>query len=378
MKWTLLSAVALASATLWAACTPASAPPPPPAPTAAPTVVPTSNLSPPTSPDPWTKVVEAAHKEGQVNLYAFSFTGDIAAELSRAFKEKYGIKVDIITGRGAELIERLKTEQRMGRVVGDVMESSLLNVVSAKEAGAGMAPGDLPSLREKGVWLMPPALDTEGIALAYIATPISVWPNTKLVKPEDEPRSWKELLSPKWKGKMIMLDPALSSGSYLAFVPLLNNKVIDEDYLRSLGMQDMALELGSSRDTFKKVGAGQYLLAVGLSGSTAGPLVNEGLPIKAVDMAEGVTVSGLGMAMVRNGPHPNAARLFLNWSLSAEGQAKLSQQLSAPGVRSDIPDFSPVGVRIKPKKLVPLTVKDLADEARLFQEKYLVQFFRKR
>ncbi|MBI2848329.1 MAG: hypothetical protein HYX83_04055 [Chloroflexi bacterium] len=55
----------------------------------------------------------------------------------------------------------------------------------------------------------------------------------------------------------------------------------------------------------------------------------------------------------------------------------MSQLISAPGVRSDVPDFSLPAARIKPKKLIPLTMKDMADETRLFQAKYLSQFFKK-
>ncbi len=324
----------------------------------------------------WQKVVSDARKEGNVTLYAWAFTGDIGIEIARTFKEKYGITVDIITGRGNEQIERLKTEQRIGNVVADVMESSTLNVLNAKMAGVVVSPGELPVLKEKNVWLMPPGLDPEGTAFAYIGSPILVWANTNM-KPEDEPKGWKDLLAPKWKGKMVMSDPVVSSGPYLAFVPLLNSKAIDEDYLRSLGNQEVFLDIGSTRDVGKKVGTGEYLLALAISSSSAGPLIKEGLPLKPLDMVEGVGVSGLGFAQVKKANHPNAARLFINWGLSAEGQAKLSQLISAPGVRSDVPDFSLPGARIKPRRLIPLTMTDMADETRLFQEKYLVQFFKK-
>ena len=324
----------------------------------------------------WQKVVSDARKEGNLTLYANAFTGDIGTEIVRLFKEKYGITVEIITGRGNEQIERMKTEQRIGNIVADVMESSSLNVLNAKDAGVVVSPGELPVLREKNVWIVPPALDPEGNAFNYMASPIPVWASTKM-RPEDEPRAWKDLLAPKWKGQMIMSDPVISSGPYLAFIPLLNNKLIDEDFLRALGNQEVFLDVASTRDIAKKVGAGQYLLGLGFSSNSAGAFIREGLPLKPLDMAEGVTVSGLGVAMVRKAPHPNAARLFLNWALSAEGQAKLSQLTSAPGVRSDVPDFSVPEARIKPKKLVPATMKDMADASRLFQEKYLVQFFKK-
>ncbi|MBI4289345.1 MAG: extracellular solute-binding protein [Chloroflexi bacterium] len=361
-----------------AACAPTPAPvaTPAPAPAAKPLAAPAAGPVQTAEEVAWQKVISAARKEGKVTLYAWAFTGDIGTEISRIFKEKYGVTVEIITGRGNEQIERLKTEQRIGNVVADVMESSILNVVNAKDIGVVVSPGDLPSLREKNVWLMPPGLDAESTVFAYQAAPMVVWAH-KNMKPEDAPQSWKDLLNPRWKGKLVMADPTVSSGPYLAFIPLLNARAIDEDYLRSLGNQDVFLEVGSTRDVAKKVGSGEYLLAMAISSSSAGPLVKEGLPLKPLDMIEGVGVSGLGVAMVKQSSHPNAARLFLNWSLSAEGQAKLSELISSPGVRSDVPDFSVPGVRIKPKKLMPLTVKDMADQSRLFQAKYLLQFFKR-
>lgn len=326
----------------------------------------------------WDKVVIEAKKEGKVTLYAFAFAGDIGTGLSRAFRERYGISVDIVTGRGNELIERLKTELRMGKVVGDFLETSNLNTLTAKDQGVVVAPGFLPVLQEKDVWLVPPALDPEGTVYSYVASPISLWINTNLVKPGDEPKAWKDLLEPRWKGKLLSLDPAVSSGPYLAFVPLLNNKVIDEAYLQALGRQDIVLDVQSTRELFKKLAAGQYPLFVGASGSTAGPIIMEGAPIRMIDMAEGVTVSGLGIAVVKNAPHPQAARLFMNWLMSPEGQTLQSKLQAAPPVRKDATDYTPAAAKLVPKRLIPSTQKDLDDATRLFREKYLVKVLKDR
>lgn len=326
----------------------------------------------------WAKVVEAAKKEGKLTLYSFSFSGDIGLGLSKAFEERYGVSVEIITGRGNEQIERLKTELRMGNVVGDFIETSNLNAVTAKDQGVVVSPGPLPVLQEKDVWLVPPALDAEGVVFTYVASPIALWINTNLLRPGEEPKAWRDLLEPKWKGKLLSLDPTVSSGPYLAFIPLLNNKVIDEAYLRALGRQDIVLDVQSTRELFKKLAAGQYPLFVGASGSTAGPIVMEGAPIKMVDMAEGVTVSGLGIAIVKNAPHLQAARVFMNWLLSPEGQTLQSKLQAAPPVRKDATDFTPSAAKLIPQRLIPSTQKDLDDATRLFRERYLTRIFKER
>lgn len=362
------------------ACTPKQAQP-------APVLVPQTRASVPGSSSTpvisqedaaWAQVVAAAKKEGKLTLYSFAFTGDIGLGLSRAFEERYGISVEIITGRGNEQIERLKTELRMGQVVGDFMETSNLNAVTAKDQGVVVHPGPLPVLQEKGVWLVPPALDAEGVVYSYVASPIALWINTNIIRPGEEPKAWKNLLEPKWKGKILSLDPTVSSGPYLAFVPLLNNRVIDEAYLRALGRQDIVLDVQSTRELFKKLAAGQYPLFVGASGSTAGPIIMEGAPIRMVDMAEGVTVSGLGIAIVKNAPHPQAARVFMNWLLSPEGQTLQSKLQAAPPVRKDATDFTPSAAKLIPQRLIPSTQKDLDDATRLFREKYLTRIFTER
>lgn len=365
---TLLALLALVMA-----CSPPATTPPPPAP-APPPAAPAPALSPEAA--AWAKVVSDAKTEGKLTLYAFSFTSDIGVGLSRAFQDKYGVTMEIITGRGSELIERLRTEKRMGNVVGDVMESSNLNVVTAKDAGVLTAAGALPVLQERDVWLATPALDPEGVALSYVAAPTSVWINTNLVRPGQEPKTWRDLLDPRWKGKILMLDPTVSSGPYLTFIPLLNNKVIDEDYLRALGKQDLVLDILSTRELFKKTAAGQYPLFVGASAATAGPIIMEGGPIRLLDMAEGVAVSGLGIGLVNQGPHPNAGRVFLNWLLSPEGQTLQSRLQAAPPVRKDAQDFTLPAARITPQRLIPNTQKDLADATRLFRDRYLVQLLK--
>ncbi|MEK7875956.1 MAG: hypothetical protein AAB325_07200, partial [Pseudomonadota bacterium] len=69
--------------------------------------------------------MEAAKKEGKVNAYSFTWVGDIGLAVAKAFKEKYGITLGIMTGRGAEFAERIKTERRLGQQVADMTEGSV-------------------------------------------------------------------------------------------------------------------------------------------------------------------------------------------------------------------------------------------------------------
>ena len=80
----------------------------------------------------WNKVIQAANKEGKVTAYSFNMTGDVGLAVSRSFEQIYGIKVDIITGGGAALVQRITTEKRMGTMVADVMDANTFQILSFK------------------------------------------------------------------------------------------------------------------------------------------------------------------------------------------------------------------------------------------------------
>ena len=194
------------------------------------------------------KLVEAAKKEGSVTLYSFNFMGDVGLAMQKAFKARYGINVDIITGRGAEFAERLKTEARMGIRTGDFTEGSPVNLINIKSLGLTTSLKDLPILQEKDVWKISPTdTDPEGHLLVSYPTFMQPLANTRLLKPEDEPKSWADLLQPKWKGKVMVTDPVVSTNTYATFQPLIRAGTMTEDYLRKLGAQDLPFVNGSAQ-----------------------------------------------------------------------------------------------------------------------------------
>lgn len=162
---------------------------------------PTSNLPIPISQEDtaWAKVVVAAKREGKVTVYSYSWVGDAGIAMTRAFESKYGIGLDMITGRGAEFVERLKTEKRMGSMTADTFEGSATHVTNAKvaETIAASAQG-LPALAEKGIWSLEPlSQDKDGYVLAFMPLVGAPYINTKLVKAEDEPKSWFDIMQPR-------------------------------------------------------------------------------------------------------------------------------------------------------------------------------------
>lgn len=322
----------------------------------------------------WAKVVEAAKKEGHLTLYAVTpfFAGDAGIAMARAFKDRYGISMDYLQGRGADWLERLKVEQRMGQQVGDVVYASAAHLGNMKNDGLLDAVPELPMLREKGMWNAHPlSLDPEAFMIQIYLQMFNPGVNTRLVKPEEEPKSFSDLLQPRWKDRKIAIaDPRLSSLFYLHFVPLVNNKAVEWDFIKLLYKQNPVVMRGGG-DLDTGLARGDFPIGITHPDSRLGPLLAEGAPIKPISMKEGDT-AGLGnIGKVKGAPHPNSARLFLNWLLSDEGQDLLSKTHGVLGVNSRAPDWRHATLRFKPTKLFLTTSKDMEDQARFFAEGFI-------
>ena len=363
---------------IFAACAPQTTPAPTPAKPAPaqPATVPASNLPPLTSQDAeWAKVIEAAKKEGTLTIYSFNLVGDVGISVSKAFKERYGINVDIITGRGAEFVERMKTERRMKNVVADVNDGSTTFAIQMKAEGLTVSVADqLPVLKEQNVWATnvfgndPIDKHLVGLSLNYW----SPWVNTKiLATPADMPQVWRDLLKPQWKGKMILTDPTTSAGPQQFFVPLMREKVIDEDYLKALYKQDLILS-SSLQDEGRMLARGERSMSVRGSIATLAKFAQEGAPIKAIDMKDGIVqlISPVA-AVIAGSPHPNAARLFMDWFLSKEGQSVYTKTSGAPPIRSDVPDPTTEAARLTPQRPIIQTVEDNNVANQYYKDKWL-------
>ncbi|MBI4286990.1 MAG: extracellular solute-binding protein [Chloroflexi bacterium] len=352
-----------------AGCTPTSPAPDPLAPAATPvTLVPASNL-PPTSQDAaWQKLIEAARKEGKLVMYSFSFTGDVGVQLAAAFKQQYGISMEIVTGPGAQMIERIKVEQRTGQVLADVMEGSNTNASLAQQDGLSENYGELPVLREKDVWLIPPDTDPGRHIIYYSPLLTGPWINSNLVKKDEAPRSWRQLLEPRWQGKLIASDPDITPSPNVFFVMLRKHLGFDDKYFAELGKQKLAL-VPTAWQAPSALARGEAQLLIASPVLNVTPLLQEKAPVLPIDMEEGLFGRSQALNIIKNGPHPNASRLFLNWMLTKEGQAVQARAKTVLPLRKDIPDFTPEQGRITPRKIFVTTIEDELDIARAQREK---------
>lgn len=362
--------ITMVSVMIAVSCTPASAPQPPPrvSPTM-PASVPTSNLSLPTSQDAaWQKVTEAAQKEGKLVLYSFSFTGDMGIQLAAAFKQKYGISMDIVTGPGAQMIERIKVEQRTNQIMADVMEGSNINASLSQQDGLSENYGELPVLKEKDVFLIPPDTDPAHHVLYYSPLLMGPWINPNLVKKDEAPRSWRQLIEPRWQGKMVMSDPDITPSPNVFFVMLKRYMGFDDKYFAELGKQKLIL-VPTATQAPLVLGRGEAQLLIFSPALNVVPLLLEKAPVLPIDMEEGLIARSQAVNILKNAPHPNASRLFLNWVLTNEGQTAQAKAKTVLPLRKDVPDFTPEQGRITPRKVFVTTYDDEQDVARAQREK---------
>jgi iron(III) transport system substrate-binding protein len=258
----------------------------------------------------WQQVVEAARKEGTVVFYSAAVGAPATAKIQAAFKSRYGITMEVLQARSSELTERIRTEQVSGKHFGDVSHNGAS--VTERQLGEGVfVPyGSLP-----GAARIAAPLTTDGTRIPVYVIHFGILVNTELVKPADEPKSWSDLLDPKWKGKILSDDMrALGSGSALFMATY---EKFGRDFHARLAAQKPEFTR-DVRGSQRRIARGEYPLFIPFN--VADILTLRGLPVKSIVPKEGAVYVVFDCAILKGAPHPNAARLLLEFMLSEEVQ----------------------------------------------------------
>lgn len=289
----------------------------------------------------WDMALREGKKEGKVVIYSTG-GGEVRA-LGAAFQKKYGITIESVIGRGAEMTAKLSSERKAGLYLVDLyLGGAGTPMVDWKGIGA-LSPMEplllLPEVVKPDIWYTGKLifLDKQKMvlkALAYANVPLAI--NTDLVKP-DEIKSYKDLLNTKWKGKIVMNDPTTrgTGGKTAATAGL---ELMGWDFMEALAKQDPVI-LRNERQQIEWVAQGKYPMVFAPLTTPLAEFIKAGAPIKEVLPVEGSHYTGgVGnIAFVDKAPHPQAAKIFVNWYLSKEGQTTMSQETLNPSARLDVP-----------------------------------------
>ena len=260
------------------------------------------------------QLIEAAKKEGTVVLYS-SMDLPVGEKLAKAFEAHYpGIAVQVERSGSERLFQRVAQEFSSNIRAADVINSSDASHFISWKKNGWLA----PFVSEDIARYFPAEFrDPDGLFATSRIWLSSIAYNTNLVKPEDAPKSFADLLGPRWAGKMVKGHPAYSGTIMTATFETVRE--LGWDYLDKLSKQRV-MQVQSSTDPPKKLSLGER--AVMADGNEYGIVLlkEAGQPVEPVYPAEGTpTISG-PTGIFASAPHPNAARLFQDWLHSRETQ----------------------------------------------------------
>ena len=308
--------------------------------------------------DAWDRVVDAARKEKSLVLYTALVGDPTLKAITRAFTAKYDIGVEILEGRGSDLRERQRVEQAAGRFLSDVTFTSEGQArLIAREDKSYVTHEATPNL----AGLSPDFLKyVDGGLFAPVMTiPYGILANTSLLKPEEQPRKWADLADPKWRGKILCDDVRAIGGGYLMFFAQWNTPSLGEAFQEALARNEPVFTR-DMREAGRRVARGEYPLYIPFILSDVANL--KGLPVRAIIPEEGCPFVLYGNALSRNAPHPNAARLYIDFVLSEEAQlmwATTGMGVTRAGLEERIPPEARAFARAR---LLGTTDPDRQDE----------------
>jgi len=277
----------------------------------------------------WDKTIKAAEEEGALTIY---MTQAFEPVFRDGFQKKYPkIKVTMATGRGPELSQRVMSERRAEKFAVDLYISGNISPLTVFHRAKILEP-------IKPLLLLPEVVDTsawyEGkhhyddpenrYIFVFEGTPRSgeITYNTKLVNPS-EIKSYWDLLNPKWKGKIVSVDPLVSGPISAAHIFFYKQPDLGAEFLRRLHADTDIAIVRSNEQMLDWLSAGKF--AFGIGARDVDTAMMQGLPLMqflpgALKEGSSVTAYNGTLSYFNRAPHPNAAKVAINWLLSREGQ----------------------------------------------------------
>ena len=302
-------------------------------------------------------LLAAAQKEGEVAWYSTLIVNQILRPMVDAFQKKYpGITVHYSRSTNSDIALKITNEARAHRVQADIFDgtNSIYPLLDAKlvasylPKAAASYPADLKD--PAGMWVV---MNVFFLTTAY---------NTNMVKPADVPKTYDDLLDPKWRGKIAWTNDPTPQGppGFIHNILLTMGDEKGMAYLRKFATQQPVFIPASQRVVLDKVIEGDYPLAVMTFNHHATISAAQGAPVQWIKMqplSESINL----IAIVKDAPHPNAARLLEEFILSADGQKVLADNdylPASPSVPAKIPDLKPEAGHFTFNVVTPAMARD--------------------
>ncbi len=295
---------------------------------------------------------DAARKEGSLTWYTGQTDAETAERLGKTFTQIHpGIRVDVIRTTGQVAYQRLLLDIKNKTPQCDVFSTtdiSHMPILRERRQLSEYTP-------ESAGTMMPQfsALSDPGFSYVTNASRYFLIYNSQLVKPGDAPKNWPDLLDPRWKGQVATGHPAFSGCTGVWCVAM--RKLYGWGYFETLAKNNPRIGR-SAVDPVTLMTAGE--VRVGLaSANTTYRTIDKGNPIAINNPLDGVSLCVTPSAIPANAPHPNAAKLFMEWLMSARYSGMVATDGSEP-LRADVPpraDEPP----LSSLKVIPLTVAEI-------------------
>ena len=312
-------------------------------------------------------LVSAAAAEGKVVFYtAIEIT--VATQIAKSFEAAYpGISVQVERNGGERIAQRLAQERQANIFAVDVLDSSdTAQFITWKHEGwlTPFVPAEVAAK-----W---PAdqRDGEGYFANERFTLMPIAYNTRMVKPEEAPRSFADLLDAKWAGKIVKAHPGYSGGIVTSTFE--TSRALGWSYFERLGRQHV-MQVQSATEPPKKLALGERAVEADGLEYVLVHLQEKGDPVAIVYPSEGTPLITGSVALAEKAPHPNAARLFISFLFSQQTQQLMCD---AGGMRSFHPDVAlkPGRTPLAEIKLLPSDPEAQERETESLKQKYAEYF----
>jgi iron(III) transport system substrate-binding protein len=277
--------------------------------------------------------LDAAKREGEVVFTASMNLGEAHIMIAEFEKRYPFIKVKLNRAGSEKLLTRILTEARAKRVSSDVIQTVEFSMHILKRSGVlarYISPSDA---------LYPKNFKDEGFWTTVYYNPYVAAYNTRLVAPRILPKAYHDLLDPKWKGKMMMEG---TKADWFAGMLQIMGQERGLQYMRQLAKQEPMLREGHEL-LAQLVAAGEGFFDINIPASSVDRVKEKGAPIDWIALGEAPAIM-VGIGLAAQAAHVNAAKLFIDFALSREGQ-KLQQGFGRLVARTDLASEQPASIR---------------------------------